>query len=60
MCFSNSFEYIYSMLFFCALTGFADAAIEPIDFPTAPAYAIPKVSQGLQKSVKCNSTRAFL
>ena len=24
-------------------TGFADAAIEPIDFPTAPAFAVPKV-----------------
>ena len=27
------------------VTGFADAAIAPIDFPTAPAEAIPKVSQ---------------
>ncbi|XP_053388313.1 acetyl-CoA acetyltransferase, mitochondrial-like [Mercenaria mercenaria] len=26
------------------ILGFADAAIEPIDFPTAPAHAIPKVS----------------
>ncbi|XP_060603679.1 acetyl-CoA acetyltransferase, mitochondrial-like [Ruditapes philippinarum] len=25
------------------ILGFADAAIEPIDFPTAPAFAIPKV-----------------
>lgn len=25
------------------ILGFADAAIAPIDFPTAPAYAIPKV-----------------
>ncbi|KAH3729720.1 acetyl-CoA acetyltransferase B, mitochondrial-like [Dreissena polymorpha] len=25
------------------ILGFADAAIDPIDFPTAPAYAIPKV-----------------
>ncbi|XP_045197620.1 acetyl-CoA acetyltransferase, mitochondrial-like [Mercenaria mercenaria] len=25
------------------ILGFADAAIEPIDFPTAPAHAIPKV-----------------
>jgi hypothetical protein len=24
-------------------TAFADAAIAPIDFPTAPAYAVPKV-----------------
>jgi len=26
------------------VAGFADAAIDPIDFPTAPAHAIPKVS----------------
>ncbi|KAL4232516.1 Acetyl-CoA acetyltransferase [Mactra antiquata] len=25
------------------IVGFADAAIDPIDFPTAPAYAIPKI-----------------
>jgi len=25
------------------IAGFADAAIDPIDFPTAPAHAIPKV-----------------
>lgn len=24
---------------------FADAAIAPIDFPTAPAYAVPKVGR---------------
>jgi acetyl-CoA C-acetyltransferase len=27
------------------IVGFADAAIAPIDFPTAPAFAIPKVSK---------------
>lgn len=25
-------------------TAFADAAVAPIDFPIAPAYAVPKVS----------------
>lgn len=29
---------------FADVSGFADAAIDPIDFPIAPAYAIPKVS----------------
>ena len=28
----------------CYISGFADAALDPIDFPTAPAFAIPKVS----------------
>ena len=32
------------------LTAFADAAIAPIDFPTAPAYAVPKVLE--QSGVK--------
>jgi len=27
------------------VAGFADAAIDPMDFPTAPAYAIPKMLQ---------------
>ncbi|KAK0053527.1 acetyl-CoA acetyltransferase mitochondrial [Biomphalaria pfeifferi] len=27
------------------IVSFADAAIDPIDFPTAPAYAVPKVLQ---------------
>ncbi|XP_049745320.1 acetyl-CoA acetyltransferase, mitochondrial isoform X1 [Elephas maximus indicus] len=33
------------------IAGFADAAVEPIDFPIAPAYAVPKVlkNAGLQK-----------
>lgn len=25
---------------------FADAAVDPIDFPVAPAYAVPKVRKG--------------
>lgn len=29
---------------FCFLSAFADAAVDPIDFPIAPAYAIPKVT----------------
>jgi len=29
----------------CYISAFADAAIDPIDFPTAPAYAIPKVNK---------------
>ena len=33
------------------IAAFADAAVEPIDFPIAPAYAIPKVLKdaGLKK-----------
>ena len=31
-------------MIFLVISGFADAAIDPIDFPTAPAFAIPKVS----------------
>ncbi|XP_040832823.1 acetyl-CoA acetyltransferase, mitochondrial isoform X2 [Ochotona curzoniae] len=33
------------------IAAFADAAVEPIDFPVAPAYAVPKVLQvaGLKK-----------
>lgn len=30
-----------NLLFF--YKAFADAAVDPIDFPTAPAYAVPKV-----------------
>lgn len=26
------------------LVGFADAAVDPIDFPISPAFAIPKVN----------------
>lgn len=33
--FNDLFLYIYK--------AFADAAVEPIDFPLAPAYAVPKV-----------------
>lgn len=29
---------------FSQLLGFADAATNPIDFPIAPAFAVPKVS----------------
>lgn len=29
------------------LTAFADAAVAPIDFPIAPAYAVPKVGTKL-------------
>ena len=29
--------------FFYIYKAFADAAVEPIDFPLAPAYAVPKV-----------------
>lgn len=32
------------MLFLFA--AFADAAVDPIDFPVAPAYAVPKVRKG--------------
>lgn len=31
------------MTFFFIYKAFADAAVEPIDFPIAPAYAVPKV-----------------
>ncbi|KFW88024.1 hypothetical protein N305_00077, partial [Manacus vitellinus] len=32
-------------------TAFADAAVDPIDFPIAPAYAVPKIlsETGLKK-----------
>ena len=29
-----------------SFSGFADAAVDPIDFPVAPAYAVPKVRTG--------------
>jgi len=29
--------------FFHVCTAFADAAVDPIDFPIAPAHAVPKV-----------------
>lgn len=32
---------IFFDFFLC--TAFADAAVDPIDFPIAPAYAVPKV-----------------
>lgn len=33
----------FNDLFFFIYKAFADAAVEPIDFPIAPAYAVPKV-----------------
>lgn len=34
------------------IVGFADAAVEPIDFPIAPAYAMPKVLQQVGKRLE--------
>lgn len=34
------------------IVGFADAAVEPIDFPIAPAYAMPKVLEQVGKKTQ--------
>lgn len=37
---------------FFLFSAFADAAVDPIDFPIAPAYAVPKVRIKLEEKSK--------
>ena len=39
----NSLLLLLLLLLLMFLTGFADASVAPIDFPIAPAAAVPKV-----------------
>lgn len=46
-------------LIFFIFSAFADAAVDPIDFPIAPAYAVPKVRIKLSGFWKKNVSLAF-
>jgi len=41
----------YNLKPLARIVGFADASVDPVDFPIAPAYAIPKILKrtGIQK-----------